>query len=73
MEMNDSTNSEINQCVSVLYDMEQSQSKIDKIDEESQDGETYGTRTLNNDSDKGSELKRSSILQSKVEATSIVH
>ena len=35
MEMNDSTNSEINQCVSVLYDMEQSQSKIDKIDEES--------------------------------------
>ena len=39
----DSNNSELHQCVSVL-DMEQSYSKIDKIDEESEDDGTYNTQ-----------------------------
>ena len=36
----DSSNSDMHQCVSVL-DMEQSYSKIDKIDEETEDDGTY--------------------------------
>lgn len=40
----DSSNSEMHQCVSVL-DMEQSYSKIDKIDEETEDDGTHNTNT----------------------------
>lgn len=60
MDSSNLSNSELHQCVSVL-DMEQSYSKIDKIDEETEDDGTYNTNTHGN-----SEREHASLMRSRV-------